>query len=201
MSTWQQYGEDTGGRPVRWSPRFAAVLDQVADELGWAPIVTQGGFMGDLAADASSTTHDGDAVDYRIRHLSADQADDLVRVLRANAIGAWVRNEEHGGFDDPHVHAVPGPWAKPAPAALRQWYSCRVGLDGLKSNGPDYHPHPLATEPPEDDMTPEDRKRLRAIEKDVARLLDLVGKIADKDARRDEISKARHEQIREEHAE
>lgn len=201
MSTWQQYGTDTGGRAVRWSPRFEAVLGQVADELGWTPIVTQGGFMGEDAADASSTTHDGDAVDYRIRHLTAAHVDDLVRVLRAHGIAAWVRDEEHGGFDDPHVHAVPGPWAKPAPSALRQWYSCRVRLDGLKGNGPDYHPYPLATEPPEEDMTPADRQRLAKIEKDVSRLLDLVGKIAEKDARRDEISKARHEQIREEHAE
>lgn len=152
MTTIVTLGTDSSGRTIRESATFAAVLEQVYAEIGFTPVITQGGHMGDSAAEKSSTTHNGDAADFRIRNLAARQVEDLVRVLRAHAIEAWVRNEEHGGFDDPHVHAIPGAWAFPSPSALRQWHAGRDGRDGLASNGPDYHPYPLANTPPEDDM-------------------------------------------------
>lgn len=194
---WLVLGTDSSGRPIRATRRFADVLQQVYDALGWTPVTTQGGWMGELAAEKSSTTHDGDAADFRVRNLTVGQRLDLVRVLRAHGIAAWVRDEEHGGFDDPHIHAVPGAWASPSASALRQWEDCLYGRDGLASHGDDYHPYPLSTEPPEEpDMTPADRERLTNIEKAVTRLLTLAEGTATKDVARDSTSKARHAQLR-----
>ena len=167
-------GTDSSGRKIRESQEFAAVLEQVYAVLGWRPVITQGGWMGDAAAGASSTTHDKDAADFRVRNLTARQINDLVRVLRAHGIAAWLRNARHGGFTDPHVHAVPGSWASPSPSALRQWNDCLYGRDGLASHGNDYHPYPLANTPPEDDMyTDADRARDQRIEAKLDKLAEL----------------------------
>lgn len=158
-------GTDSSGRPIRESTTFAAALEQVSAKLGWRPVITQGGHMGAAAAEKSGPTHDGDAADFRVRNLTAAQVNDLVRVLRAHGIAAWLRNTQHGGFADPHVHAVPGSWASPSPSALRQWQDCLYGRDGLASHGNDYHPYDLANTPPEDDMyTDTDRARDQRIE-------------------------------------
>lgn len=160
MSAYVTRGRDSSGRPIRMSQEYAAVYDQVCDVLGFTPVITQGGFMGELAAELSGPTHDGDALDLRVWNLTARQVQDVIRVLRAHGVAAWLRNLEHGGFKDAHIHAVPGRWAHPSSSALRQWEACRNGRDGLASNGPDYHPYPLAKTPPEDDMyTAEDRER------------------------------------------
>lgn len=153
MSAYLTLGTDSSGRPIRMSKTFAAAWAAVCDVLGFVPVITQGGFMGELAAEDSGPTHDGDAIDIRVRNLTTRQIQLVIRTLRAFGIAAWLRNEEHGGFDDPHIHAVPGAWASPSPAALAQWFELRAGGDGLKGAGSDYHPYPLADRPPEDDMS------------------------------------------------
>ncbi len=168
-------GTDSSGRQIRESQEFAAVLERVYAVLEWRPVTTQGGWMGDAAAEKSSTTHAGDAADFRVRNLTARQRLDLVRVLRAHAIAAWVRDEEHGGFDDPHIHAVPGAWAHPSPSALRQWEDCLYGRDGLASHGNDYHPYDLANTPPEDDMPYTQQQLTNIIRAAVRAELDATG--------------------------
>ena len=149
MTAYRQYGVDSGGyRPVRMTPVFRDVWERVCAELGFTPVITQGGHMGDLAAKLSGPTHDGDALDLRVWNLTQSQVEATVRVLRKYGIAAWLRNKQHGGFTDPHIHAIPGAWASPSPSALAQWNSCRAGRDGLRSNAADYHPYPLATTPP-----------------------------------------------------
>lgn len=166
MTLYRQYGVDSGGwRPVRMSPAFHAAWVQVCEALGFTPVITQGGWMGDLAAELSGPTHDGDALDLRTRNLTAAQVESFVKALRAHGIAAWFRD-----WTDPHIHAVPGPWAHPSLSALRQWHACRAGLDGLAANGPDPHTYPLATKPPEDDMTPAQDQLLRDTAAAVKRL-------------------------------
>lgn len=166
-------GTDSSGRPIRMSQTFYAAWLQVCDVLGFTPVITQGGWMGDGAAGASGTTHDGDALDLRIWNLTRTQTELVVKVLRAHAIEAWVRDKHHGGFDDPHIHAIPGAWAHPSPSALRQWINGAAGRDGLRGNGPDYHPYPLATTPPEDWIDMATKQEVRTIvREEIAREFD-----------------------------
>lgn len=166
--TYRAVGTDTSGRPIRMSPVFADWWDAYVAALGFRPTITQGGWMGDLAAALSGPTHDADALDLRVWDRTQSQVEAMVRVARALGAAAWLRNKRHGGFTDPHIHLVPGRWAHPSPSALRQWDACRNGRDGLASNGPDYHPYPLATTPPEDDM-PYTKDQLIEIVRDAVR--------------------------------
>ncbi|WP_028654883.1 hypothetical protein [Nocardioides sp. J54] len=162
--TYRAVGTDTSGRPIRMSPVFTDWWDLYVDRLGFVPTITQGGWMGDLAAALSSTTHDGDALDLRVWDRTQNQVQAMVREARALGAAAWLRDQRHGGFTDPHVHLVPGRWAHPSASALRQWDACRNGRDGLASNGPDYHPYPLATTPPKDDLMAAADDILKAID-------------------------------------
>lgn len=167
MTAYVHLGIDSSGRPVRMSPAFRDVWEQVVATLGFRPVITQGGWLAKAAA-ASATTHAGDAIDLRVWNLTVAQREATVRVLRAHGVAAWFRD-----WSDPHIHAVPGRWAHPSPSALRQWDDCRNGLDGLAAKGPDPHTYPLATTPPEaDDMTPEQDKRLTRVENKLDRLLE-----------------------------
>lgn len=152
MTAYLTLGTDSSGRPVRLSPEFADWWRSYVAALGFTPVITQGGWQGGEGASASAGTHEGDALDLRVWDRTQREVEAMVRVGRKRASGAWLRNKIHGGFTDPHVHLVPGRWAHPAPSALRQWDACRNGRDGLASNGADYHPYPLASTPPEDDM-------------------------------------------------
>jgi hypothetical protein len=162
MTAYLTRGLDTGGRPIRMSPQMDAWWDLYVAALGFTPTITQGGWMGDLAADLSGPTHDADALDLRVWDRTQNQVEAMVRTARALGAAAWLRNKQHGGFTDPHIHLVPGRWAHPSPSALRQWDALRAGRDGLANNGPDYHPYPLANTPPEDDM-PYTEKQLAEI--------------------------------------
>lgn len=162
MSTYVTLGRDTSGREIRMSPLFRDWWDAYVDELGFTPTITQGGFQGGSGASASAGTHEGDALDLRVWDRSVREVGQMVTVARELGCAAWLRDRHHGGFTDPHVHMIPGPWASPAPAALRQWDSYLRGRDGLASNGPDYHPRPdpLVTRwEPDMAYTPDDRKR------------------------------------------
>lgn len=194
MSAYVSRGTDSSGRPIRMSPIMAATWARVIEELGFEPVITQGGWMGDLAASLSGTTHNGDACDLRVWNLTPSQVEKTIRVLRSYGYAAWLRNLLHGGFKDAHIHFVPGYWASPSPSALRQWDACKNGRDGLAGNGPDYHAYSLADTPPEDDMTPDDKKQLDRIEAKADRAVDLILKVAEQQKARAAQDKAEHEQ-------
>lgn len=171
MSAYRTIGTDSSGRPIRMSPVFADWWTQYVAALGFTPTITQGGWMGPAAAKLSGPTHDGDAIDERVWDRTQSEVEDMVRVARALGAAAWLRNKQHGGFTDPHVHLVPGRWAHPSPAALKQWDACKNGRDGLAGNRADYHPYPLANTPPEDDMFSDaDRAMLARIDTRLAAL-------------------------------
>jgi hypothetical protein len=172
--TYRTIGTDTSGRPIRMSPDMAEWWDLYVDALGFRPTITQGGWMGELAAALSGPTHDGDAIDLRVWDRTQRQVEAMVREARRLGAAAWLRNKQHGGFTDPHVHLVPGRWAKPSASALRQWDACRNGRDGLASNGLDYHPYPLSATPPEDDMASAKDDILAAIAASEKRVMDAL---------------------------
>lgn len=150
MTSYRTLGIDTSGRPVRLSPVFADWWTEYVARLGFEPTIVQGGWLTN-AADASATTHAGDALDLRVWDRTRTEQTAMVRVAREMSAAAWLRDRVHGGMD-PHVHLVPGRWANPSPSALRQWDALRAGRDGLASNGADYHPYPLAPTWEADDM-------------------------------------------------
>lgn len=194
MSAYRTLGTDTSGRPIRMSPVMADWWGTFCDHLGFTPTITQGGWMGDLAAKLSGPTHDGDALDLRTWDRTQSQVQAMVRVARVLGCAAWLRNREHGGFSDPHVHLIPGRWAHPSPSALRQWDACKNGRDGLASNGADYHPYPLSGTPPEDDMTPAQQAQLDRIEEKVDRALSWISADAHRSKARAAQNLSEHEQ-------
>lgn len=142
MPKYVTLGRDTSGREIRMSPVFRNWWDAYVDELGFTPTITQGGWMSGAGASASAGTHEGDALDLRVWDRSVREVGRMVSEARDMGCAAWLRDRHHGGFTDPHIHLIPGPWALAAPAAIRQWQSYVKGRDGLASNGPDYHPRP-----------------------------------------------------------
>lgn len=151
-------GTDSSGRPIYASDKLWKVWQQILADPRLAPfrtliVITQGSWMS-LAgggASASAGVHDkGGCFDIRTRTLTLPQIVVLIRVIREHAGAAWLRNLEHGGFKDPHIHVVFGFDDDLAPAASRQWTAYLQGRDGLKGNGADYHPRPtpLVVKPP-----------------------------------------------------
>jgi hypothetical protein len=143
-----QRGTDSSGRPIRSSPACWAAFDAACAELGFVPVIVQGGYQGSGGAAASADTHAGDAFDLRLRDRTATERARMIRVFRAHAFAYWERYPAQGF--DLHAHMVPGPWASPAPQALGQWNDYLNGRNGLKGHAADYHPRPtpLVTTPP-----------------------------------------------------
>ena len=181
MARYVTRGRDSSGRPIRMTPLFDEWWDAYCTRLGFTPTITQGGWQGGTGASASAGTHEGDALDLRVWDRSVTQVQAMVRVAREMGAAAWLRDRHHGGFSDPHVHLIPGPWATPAPAAIRQWDAYLRGRDGLASNGPDYHPRPapLVTRWEPDDMS-QYAKQLDAIQNAVDALTKQQKKRADR---------------------
>ena len=142
MPKYLTLGHDTSGREIRMSPLFNKWWIEYVDELGFTPTITQGGWAEGQGATASAGTHEGDALDLRVWDRSVREVGLLISVAREMGCAAWLRDRHHGGFTDPHVHMIPGPWGHAAPTAARQWDAYLRGRDGLASNGPDYHPRP-----------------------------------------------------------
>lgn len=162
-------GTDSSGRAIYATAYMWDWWNAVCSELGFRPTITQGAFMvrNGGGAQASAGYHDaGGTFDLRVWDLTKSQVDQTIRTLRASGAAAWLRNQQHGGFDDPHIHLVFGSDAPLAPGAAWQWLAYLNGGDGLSGGGRDYHPRPapLVTEPPadlmEDEMKPEDWTRL-----------------------------------------
>jgi len=149
------YGTDTSGRGVYMTKFMRAWWLRVADELGFEPTIVQGAFMTRAGggAGASAGYHDkAGCLDLRTWDRTAEQQEQMVRVLRRMGAAAWRRDQRHGM--DPHIHFVLGADQPLDDGAAYQWRQYLDGRDGLAGNGPDYEwrPSPLVTTPPEDDM-------------------------------------------------
>lgn len=163
-------GTDSSGRPILVTAYMAAWWEQVCAVLGFTPTITQGAFMVRVGGGAtgSAGVHDGaGCLDLRVWDLTPAQVDQTIRVLREHGAGAWRRNVQHGGFDDPHIHFVLGSDRPLSSGAVRQWAAYVAGRDGLASSGPDYEfrPDPLVLIPPEEDdmpLTDEDAAKVAA---------------------------------------
>lgn len=129
---------------------------KVIPALGWdrpAPVITQGAWMSKNGGGASASAgyHDfGGCLDLRVWDLTDAEVGQLIRTLRRMGAAAWLRNAQHGGFKDPHIHLVLGTDPELSNGAAQQWADYQAGRDGLASRGPDYHwrPNPLVLTPP-----------------------------------------------------
>lgn len=145
---------DSSGRGIYSSEYMWSWWQDVVAELGFTPVITQGAWMsieGD-GASASAGYHDGGGCfDLRTWNLTPEQRRDVVRVVRRRGAAIWLRNEQHGGFDEEHFHLVLGTDYDLDDGAAYQWADYINGGDGM--GGSDYHPRPvpLVTTPPEDD--------------------------------------------------
>lgn len=159
----RQHGLDSSNRPIYASDEMWAVwllvlahprVERFADKV----TITQGAWMAYVpggGADASSGYHDEDGTfDLRVWNLEDDEVADLIWVLRFyGGAAAWLRNLEHGGFKDAHIHLVFCWLSRLSAGARSQVAVYKSGRSGLASNGSDYHPRPspLVLTPPEED--------------------------------------------------
>lgn len=152
--TVRRRGTDSSGRPIYATDYMWSWWLGVCGELGFSPVITQGAFMSRAGGGASASAgyHDlGACFDLRVWNLTDAQVAKTIATLRANGAAAWLRNVQHGGFTDPHIHLVLGTDSPLDDGAAYQWRSYQVGGDGM--GGKDYHPRPkpLVTTPPERD--------------------------------------------------
>lgn len=159
-------GTDSSGRGIfatafMWMVWLAVLAHPDVRPFAHKIVITQGAFMrlAGGGAKGSEGYHDGAGTfDLRVWNLTAAEITTLIRVLRLFGCAAYLRNEQHGGFDDPHIHFVLGADRPLSEGAAAQWADYLDDRDGLASNGPDYHPRPrpLVLTPPdhllEDDM-------------------------------------------------
>lgn len=146
-------GTDSSGRGIWATDYMWSWWLRVCSTLGFAPTITQGAFMARAGggAAASAGVHDlGGCFDLRVRDLTDAQVDRVIRTCRQLGAAAWLRNMDHGGFKDPHIHLVLGADQPLSPGAKMQFVAYMNGRDGLAGNGKDYHwrPDPLVIEPP-----------------------------------------------------
>lgn len=179
-------GTDSSGRGIyatayMWAVWLAVLAHPDVHPFAHKVVITQGAFMrlAGGGATGSEGYHDGAGTfDLRVWNLTDAEISTLIRVLRLFGIAAWLRNVEHGGFTDPHIHLVLGTDHPLSAGAALQWLTYLDGGDGLAGGGPDYHPRPtpLVLEPPsalmEDDMakyTEWDKADREALAADVAK--------------------------------
>jgi len=124
------------------SRRIRDMLRWAEDKSGSTVSIAQGSYRGSNAATASGLTHDREAVDLRVRHLSTAQRVKLVRALKDAGFAAWYRRELPGVWG-PHIHALPigGDLSSSARSQVRAF---DAGRDGLRGNRVDntYRPDP-----------------------------------------------------------
>jgi hypothetical protein len=146
-------GTDSSGRPVLMTRYQRRWWRRVCRRLGFTPVITQGAWMAKAGggAAASAGYHDGGGcLDLRVWDRTDAEVRRMIHVLRLMGAAAWLRNQTHGGFSDPHIHLVLGSDRGLAVGARRQWAAYVSGNDGMASNAPDYHwrPDPLVLTPP-----------------------------------------------------
>lgn len=136
-----------------------------AERIGLHPfLVTQGSYQAGAGDPNSAGTHDlGGVVDLRwCGHWSCLDA------LRRAGLAAWHRTPAQGPWPD-HIHAVVIGHPLLAEDAADQVAAYLAGRNGLANNGPDDGPRlspiPRPVWPPhqEDDMTPEQNRKLDEI--------------------------------------
>lgn len=173
--TVRRRGTDSSNRGIFASDYMWEWWLAVVAELGFEPVITQGAWM-TLAgggAGASAGYHDGGGCfDLRVRDLTPAQVLRVINVIRHRGGAGWLRNLQHGGFDDPHIHLVLGTDYDLDDGAAYQWRDYIAGGDGM--DGSDYHPrpHPLVTTPPEDDMPFTEQELRKIIREEVGAVLD-----------------------------
>lgn len=144
-------GTDSSGRPIYMTRYQRGWWRRVVKRLGFTPVITQGAWMakaGGGAADSAGYHDGGGCLDLRVWDRTDAEVERMIQVLRLMGAAAWLRNQTHGGFSDPHVHLVLGTDRGLALGARRQWDDYLAGSDGI--GGIDYHwrPSPLVLIPP-----------------------------------------------------
>ncbi len=152
-NTVRRRGTDSSGRGIFATDYMWSWWKRVCKDLGVTPVITQGAWMvkNGGGAKASAGYHDGGGTfDLRVWNLTDAQVAKVVRTCRRYGAAAWLRNLEHGGFTDPHIHFVLPTDTGLSPGARWQWSEYLAGRDGLASRGRDYHwrPDPLVAKPP-----------------------------------------------------
>ena len=172
-------GVDSGGRDLWMTVYMKRWWDGVVRELGWTPTIVQGAWMARNGggASASGGFHDaGGCLDLRTWDRTAEQTQQMIRVLRLGGAAAWLRTPAQG-FDE-HLHLVLGSDYGLNPSAQQQWQNYLAGDAGLAGSQPDYHwrPDPIVTVPPDRymeepvDEAQENRIAEKAADKVIARL-------------------------------
>jgi hypothetical protein len=161
-----RHGIDSSGRGIYASAYMWDWWIGVVDALTFTPTITQGAWMtlnGGGASDSAGYHDGGGCFDLRVWDLTDKQVSTLIRTIRAHGAAAWLRNPQHGGFTDPHIHLVLGTDADLDDGAAYQWRDYIAGGDGM--GGRDYHPrpNPLVLTPPEVDDMPYTEKQLSDI--------------------------------------
>lgn len=168
-------GTDSSGRGIfatayMWNWFHDDVLTGVP--FGDKVVITQGAFMPMAGGGAAGSAgyHDlGGCFDLRVWNLTDDEVGQMVRRLRSCGAAAWLRNPQHGGFTDPHIHMVLGTDHPLTGGAAFQWSEYLAGRDGLAGRGEDYHwrPDPLVTTPPKDWFSMATKDELAQVLRDV----------------------------------
>lgn len=124
------------------SRRIRDMLLWVGDRAGVPVLIAQGSYRGASAAVASGSTHDREAVDLRVGHLTAGQRVKLVRALKDAGFAAWHRRPLAGVWG-PHIHALPigGDLSTSARNQVRAYDAGRDGLTGNRADTT-YRPDP-----------------------------------------------------------
>lgn len=124
------------------SRRIRDMLRWVEDRAGVPVLIAQGSYRGSSAATASGSTHDREAIDLRVGHLTSGQRVKLVRALKDAGFAAWYRRPMPGVWG-PHIHALPI-GGDLSTSARNQVRSYDAGRDGLRGNRLDntYRPEP-----------------------------------------------------------
>lgn len=172
-------GTDSSGRGIYASDYMWTWWLTVLDSLpfGDKVVITQGAWMAlnGGGASASAGYHDGGGCfDLRVWNLTQTETFALIRAIRRHGAAAWLRDQRHGGFTDPHIHLVLGTDHDLDDGAAYQWRDYIAGGDGM--GGSDYHPRPvpLVTTPPQPkewiDMATEDEVR-RIVREEFAAVL------------------------------
>lgn len=151
---------DSSGRGVWASDYEWGRWEAVVFDVGFRPVITQGPWQklnpGGGAPNSAGYHDYGGTFDLRVKDLTDEQVGRLVRSLRRAGCVAWLRNVQHGGFTDPHIHFVMAGAPNLSSGATWQVSEYRIDNDGLSSRGPDYHwrPSPLVLSPTEEMFMP-----------------------------------------------
>lgn len=175
MSAAVRRDTDSSGRGIFATDREWARWEAAVFDMGFRPTITQGPWQrlnGGGAPDSAGYHDFGGTFDLRVWDRTAVEVARMIRVLRNNGCVAWLRNREHGGFSDPHIHFVMAGEPNLSSGAAWQVSEYRAGRDGLASRGSDYHPRPspLVLAPTEEMFMPTLNEIRAAWQDDIAKL-------------------------------